>query len=196
MSSAGSTSTVDRATAVTNVDAAAAAGFSGEHATTTTSEAPVAPFSGVVVGDPNANSSDTLTIQVSGAGGVLTGAGLSGGQNGTYALPSGTAGTVQSELEALVFTPAAGAPDTQSRHAVHPHRHQRTWLGEFVRDQRRRPRPGRGADHRRVPFHDHNVRGFGDAVLGRDGRRRELRCERGTDDRGRTGRAERWRVPG
>jgi uncharacterized repeat protein (TIGR03803 family) len=73
---------------------------------TTTSQAPIDPFSGVTIGDINIGATDTLTITLSGAGGTLSGTGLSG-SNGTYTL-SGTASTITSELDALVFTPATG----------------------------------------------------------------------------------------
>ena len=79
---------------------------------TTTSEAPVTPFASVTIGDPNAGATDTLTISLSGAGGTLSGAGLSG-SGGTYTL-TGAAATVTSELDALSFTPTAGAPNTTS----------------------------------------------------------------------------------
>ena len=76
----------------------------------TTSEAPVHPFSGVTIGDLNVGATDTLTITLNGAGGTLSGAGLSGSGN-TYIL-SGTASAITSALDALVFTPAAGQPNT------------------------------------------------------------------------------------
>ena len=43
---------------------------------TTTSEAPVHPFSGVTITDANSGATDVLTITVGGAGGALSGAGL------------------------------------------------------------------------------------------------------------------------
>ncbi len=76
----------------------------------TTSETPINPFSGVTVGDLNVGATDTLTITLSGAGGTLSGTGLSG-SNGTYTL-SGTASAITNELDALVFTPTAGQPNT------------------------------------------------------------------------------------
>jgi hypothetical protein len=78
---------------------------------TTYNNAPIDPFSSVTIADANANSpTDTLTITLSGAGGTLAGTDLSG-SNGTYTL-SGSAATVMSELDALVFTPSAGAPNS------------------------------------------------------------------------------------
>ncbi len=79
----------------------------------TSSETPLRPFAGVIIGDANANATDTLTIALDGAGGTLSGTGLSGGSGGSYAL-SGTAAAITIELDALVFTPTAGAPDTSS----------------------------------------------------------------------------------
>jgi FG-GAP-like repeat len=84
---------------------------------TTTSEAPVHPFAHVTIGDANAGATDTLTITVGGAGGMLTdGTGFSSLMTvgaGVYRL-SGAAASITSELAALVFTPTAGAPNTTS----------------------------------------------------------------------------------
>ena len=74
---------------------------------TTTSEAPVTPFSSVTIGDVNAGATDTLTITVGGTGGTLSGTDLSGGAGGVYTL-SGTAAAITGELDALSFTPTAG----------------------------------------------------------------------------------------
>src|SRR5208283_2819919 len=58
---------------------------------------------------------DSLSIQLTGTGGVLSdGAGFSGlgtSAPGSYTL-SGTAGAITSELDALVFTPSAGSGTT------------------------------------------------------------------------------------
>ena len=80
---------------------------------TTTSEAPVRPFAHVTIGDANVGATDTLTITLGGAGGTLNGTGLSAVGAGVYTL-SGTAGAITSALDALVFTPTAGAPNTSS----------------------------------------------------------------------------------
>jgi RTX calcium-binding nonapeptide repeat (4 copies) len=82
-------------------------------AQTTTSEAPVKPFAHVTIGDANVGATDTLTIALGGAGGTLSGTGLSGGSGGAYTL-SGNAAAITSKLDALVFTPKAGAPNTFS----------------------------------------------------------------------------------
>ncbi len=79
----------------------------------TTSEAPVHPFSNVTIADSNSGATDTLTITVGGAGGTLSGTGLSGGTGGVYTL-SGTAAAITSELDALSFTPKAGSAGTSS----------------------------------------------------------------------------------
>ncbi len=81
---------------------------------TTTSEAAIKPFSSVTIGDANngGTDTDTLTITIGGVGGALTGGGLSG-SNGSYTL-TGTAAAITSELDALSFTPTAGAPNTTS----------------------------------------------------------------------------------
>src|SRR5262249_12845145 len=58
----------------------------------------------------NTGATDTLTITLSGKGGVLSGTGLNGSGN-TYTL-SGTAASITSQLDALVFTPTASGPNT------------------------------------------------------------------------------------
>jgi autotransporter passenger strand-loop-strand repeat protein len=111
LSSADATPTVDSTTTVIDTDPAAVAPtITGTKAgQTTTSEAPVKPFSGVTIGDANSGAMDTLTITLAG-GGTLSGAGLSG-SNGTYTL-SGTALAITTELDALSFTPVDGVPNT------------------------------------------------------------------------------------
>jgi hypothetical protein len=64
--------------------------------------APVSAFVSVSIDDPNVNATDVLTITPSGPG-LLTGAGLSD-SNGVYTL-SGTAATITTELDGLLFTP-------------------------------------------------------------------------------------------
>jgi uncharacterized repeat protein (TIGR03803 family) len=82
---------------------------------TTTAEVPVRPFAHAAIGDALAGAIDTLTITVGGAGGTLAeGVGFSGLTTvgaGVYSL-SGTAAAITSELDALVFTPKAGPPNT------------------------------------------------------------------------------------
>ena len=87
-----------------------------QHGLTTTSEAPVHPFAGVTISDPNTAATDTLTITLSNGGttGTLSGSGLSGGTNGVYTLAAAAAATITSELDALVFTPKAGAPGSST----------------------------------------------------------------------------------
>ncbi len=66
--------------------------------------------SSVTISDPNQDTSDTLTVKVTGGTGTLTdGAGFDGltiSAPGVYLL-SGTAAEITSELDALVFTPSA-----------------------------------------------------------------------------------------
>jgi len=73
------------------------------------------PFSSVTITDPNIDTSDSVTIQLTGLGGALAdGAGFNGLRTsgpGVYIL-SGTAAAITSELDALVYTPAAGAGTT------------------------------------------------------------------------------------
>ena len=73
------------------------------------------PFSSVTITDPNIDTSDSLSIQLTGAGGTLAdGAGFTGltaSAPGVYLL-SGTAAAITSELDALVFTPSAGSGTT------------------------------------------------------------------------------------
>ncbi|HEY1733228.1 MAG TPA: Ig-like domain-containing protein, partial [Acidimicrobiales bacterium] len=73
-------------------------------------DAPIAPFAKVVVTDPAADATETLTITLAGGGGTLAGSGLSGG-SGTYTL-AGSAAAVTSELDALVFTPTPAGTET------------------------------------------------------------------------------------
>ncbi|HME83408.1 MAG TPA: DUF3383 family protein, partial [Roseiarcus sp.] len=74
----------------------------------TPSGQPDTPFSSATIADKNINTSDSLTIELTGGGGALAdGAGFSGlteSTPGVYIL-SGTAAAITSELEALVFTP-------------------------------------------------------------------------------------------
>ena len=79
---------------------------------TTAREAPVRPFAGAALSDPNGGATDTLAIALSGGGGTLMdGPGRSGltrtGAD-SYSLAAGTPDAVTAELEALVFTPTAG----------------------------------------------------------------------------------------
>ena len=73
------------------------------------------PFASVTIADPNIDTSDSLSIQLTGAGGTLAdGAGFTGlmtSAPGVYTL-SGSATAITSELDALVFTPGAGSGTT------------------------------------------------------------------------------------
>jgi hypothetical protein len=113
-SSAYGTPAVDSTTSVIDRDPAVSPTIAGTvGGQTTTWEAPVTPFAHVTIGDGNLGATDALTITLGGAGGTLGGTGLSGGAGGAYTL-SGTASAITSELDALVFTPTAGALNTSS----------------------------------------------------------------------------------
>lgn len=114
VSSAYSAPAVDTTTTVIDTDPAGAPSITGAVAgQTTKSEAPIKPFAAVTISDPNANATETLTISLAGAGGTLSGgSGLVQAGNG-YTL-TGSAGAVTTALDALTFTPAAGAPNTSS----------------------------------------------------------------------------------
>src|ERR1700722_17951749 len=78
---------------------------------TTPSGQPDTPFSTVTIADPNIDTSDILSIQLSGGGTLSDGAGFSGlttSAPGLYAL-SGAAAAITSELDALVFKPGSGS---------------------------------------------------------------------------------------
>jgi uncharacterized repeat protein (TIGR03803 family) len=79
----------------------------------TTMEASVTPFKGVTIADSNPGATDTLTVTLGGAGGTLSGTGLSGGTGGVYAL-TGTASAITGELNALSFTPDAAWPNASA----------------------------------------------------------------------------------
>jgi hypothetical protein len=112
-SSGFATPATDSTTSVIDTDPAAPT-ISGTKANqTTTSEAPIQPFSTVTLGDPNSGATDNVTISLSGAGGTLAGAGLLANANGTYTL-KGAPATLTDEIDALTFTPTAGAPGTSS----------------------------------------------------------------------------------
>src|SRR3984885_9580360 len=104
------TPTVDNTTTVTvtDSDSVAAPTITGTVSSqTTTSETPIDPFLGVTIGDTNAGATDTLSITLSGPG-SLSGTGLNG-SHGSYTL-TGTAAEITTDLDALTFTPATGAP--------------------------------------------------------------------------------------
>ena len=81
----------------------------------TTSDAPVEQLFDFLLEDNNAGATDTLTITLSGGGGTLTDGTslLTPVSAGVYTL-TGTAAAITTELEALVFTPTAGAPGTSA----------------------------------------------------------------------------------
>jgi ELWxxDGT repeat protein len=100
--------------------------ISGTHVTQTTADRPVNPFTGVTIGDPNVNATDTLTITLSnGANGTLFSDHLTHLTGGVYALTDTTAAAITADLDAMAFTPAAGAPGSVTTNTfalVLPHR--------------------------------------------------------------------------
>jgi autotransporter-associated beta strand protein len=78
------------------------------------------PLSGIVIADPDAGVTDsvTLTLTVGGtpsdANGVLSGAGLTETAAGVYTVAAGTPGALTAELEALQFTPSGVVANGQT----------------------------------------------------------------------------------
>lgn len=108
------TPAVDTQTSVIDTDPAVSPTITGTVSDqATTSEAPISPFQGVTIADPNSNATDSLTIGISvgGSGGTLSGTGITGGANGIYTI-TGTPDTITSELDGSVFVPNAGLPNT------------------------------------------------------------------------------------
>jgi hypothetical protein len=68
------------------------------------------PFAHVTIGDANANSTDTVYINISGGGTLSDGAGFSGltasSVAGLYSIKAQTAAQATAEVDALVYTPA------------------------------------------------------------------------------------------
>ena len=111
-SSAYPTPTTDSTTTVTDVDPAVALTMTGiKSGQTTTSEMPIHPFASVMIGDANNGGTnvDTLTITLLESG-TLSQAGPAGAGD-VYTL-MGTAEQLTSELQAMVFTPVDGVPNT------------------------------------------------------------------------------------
>ena len=73
------------------------------------------PFSSVAISDPNTDTTDSLSITLTGGGGLLSdGSGFDGlttSGPGVYLL-SGTAAAITSELDVLIFTPSASTTPT------------------------------------------------------------------------------------
>ena len=74
----------------------------------TQNDAPISPFATATVLDPNPGEAESVTITLTGGGGVLTGRGVALQADGTYLLTGDTM-TVNQELQILVFTPNVGA---------------------------------------------------------------------------------------
>ena len=118
-SSAGPSATPATVT-VTDTDAAVAPTITVTTPTVpTTQDAAVKPFAGVTVADSNlgGTATDTLTITLSGEGttGTLSGStALTNDGGGVYTLAAAAPATINSELAALLFTPAVGAPGSST----------------------------------------------------------------------------------
>ena len=115
-SSGYATATTNDATSVNVSTPAVAPTITGTAADQTlTVGATDTPFSHVTIGDANAKATDTLTITLTGAGTLADGAAFSGlSSSGDVYTLTGTATAITSELDALVFTPAAGTPDASA----------------------------------------------------------------------------------
>lgn len=70
---------------------------------TTSNEAAINPFATVAITDPNAAATDSLIITLTGAAGILSGAGLMSLGNGTYELAATSADKLTAELHGLTF---------------------------------------------------------------------------------------------
>lgn len=66
-------------------------------------EAAINPFATVAITDPNAAATDSLIITLTGAAGILSGAGLMSLGNGTYELAATNADKLTAELHGLTF---------------------------------------------------------------------------------------------
>lgn len=84
------------------------------HRTTTTGEKPVAPFADVNLSQTLGGTTQTVTISLTGGGGVLSGDGLQYYQDGSYTLTAADAATLEKELAALSFTPFATQTNTKT----------------------------------------------------------------------------------
>ncbi len=67
----------------------------------TAAEAPIMPFAIVSISDGNAGATDTLTIALMGAGGTLSGVGLTKNAAGIYTLAAASPTTLTGEVDAL-----------------------------------------------------------------------------------------------
>jgi hypothetical protein len=103
----------DNTTTVIDSDAPVALTMTGiKSGQTTTSEMPIHPFASVMIRDANNGGTnvDTLTVSLFGGSGTLSGAGPAGAGD-VYTL-MGTAEQLTGELQAIVFTPVDGVPNT------------------------------------------------------------------------------------
>ena len=85
--------------------------ISGTHTTQDAGPTAVNPFTGVTVSDPDIGVVDSLTIRLSGAGGTLTGSGLTGAGT-SYSFAAASPAALTTELDALSFTPGVAGTTT------------------------------------------------------------------------------------
>lgn len=120
VSDGGAAAPVTNNATVTDIGSPQAISVSGT-GSQTTDNTPVSPFSGVTITDPNLGVTDTVTVTIENADGsdagdalgTLSGTGFTetAPGSGTYTV-SGGAGTVQSDLQSLSFTPVTAAPNS------------------------------------------------------------------------------------
>lgn len=80
---------------------------------TVTNNATIDPFAGVTISDPDVGVTYSATITLAGAGGTLSGAGLTETATaGTFSLAATDLRTLSTELDALTFAPSNGTPGT------------------------------------------------------------------------------------
>ena len=142
------------------------------------------PFSAVTITDPNSGATDTLTITLSGVGGTLSGTGLINDGGGVYTLAAASATTITTEVEALAFTPTAGAPGTSSTTAFALSDLSSAYATATVNTTTTviDTDPAAGADHLRNGGRTaHHLGSAGPSVLGGDDHRSQQRRHRYAD---------------
>ena len=124
---------------------------------------------------------DDLAVEQRDDGRAVGTGSTSGGTNGVYTLTKNVATTVtSSELDALTFTPATGAPGsiTTTTFALSDQEHRLCDAGDRQRDNGDRHRRGHSDDDRGDTSDAHDGGRGGQSVHGRDDRRSERRRPR------------------
>ena len=105
----GSTAISNQSLSVVGANSISLSGFTSN--TTISDVNTTSPFSKLSISDSDSNDQDSATISLTAANGSLSGEGLSTGSTSggiiTYTLSATTASNLQTELNALVFTPTA-----------------------------------------------------------------------------------------